>query len=483
MNVKFKKIVATLLFICIISLSFAYPHKTNALMAVIDVAVLASVSAVLAVETESASAWSWKEFVMDTLFYLLNNVIIERIAADIVTWINSGFEGKPAFVQDQKALFQQIEGTVIGSFLNEFDLGYMCSPFADRLKRSFQIQLALQQSGGRNGRESAFRAGSQCTLDQLASSLGTTYEEFSNDFSRGGWDMFLHTAQPQNNEYGMYLILRDELSARVGEEKDNQREELKWGSGFLSWKKKGDCISGTQTVSPDGNSGVDTCTEYAPDEIMTPGSVIENQLNQGLGSPLHRIEVADEINEIIGALLSQLINQVLGPDGLFGTSQSGSGSSSSYVDQLRTSEQNEQSLRLSLLPMLGTSEIVIRGYVAIQEQTKVRTLEVKLLLEQTRICPIGQVDQLVAQVNTILAGINATLTETTQLLTDIDAIQAGTGNISLERYQTIATEIRDVETHFNNANARLAQSETFAQLDAIVVSSGSQPIMCQNIVP
>ncbi|HEY4506430.1 MAG TPA: hypothetical protein VJJ24_03225 [Candidatus Paceibacterota bacterium] len=440
-------------------------------------AILTTNTTLTASEVADNTSWCFKEFILDVLFYLLNNVIIERITADVVTWINSGFEGKPAFVQDQKALYQELEGTVIGSFLNEFDLGYLCSPFADKLKRSFQIQLALQKSGGRNGREAQFRAGSQCTLDRVASTLGTTYEEFSNDFSRGGWDMFLHIAQPQNNEYGAYLILRDELSARTQEEKDRTAQKLDWGRGFLSWTKKGECISGISTVSEDGNSGTDTCTEYAPDQIMTPGSVIESQLNNTLGSGQRRIEMADEINEVIGALLSQLVNQVLGPNGLFGSSQS-SGGGGSYIDQVRTSSENQDAFNITFQAQLATAEKVLNGYITITEQTKTRTMQSKQLLESLEACSPGSATQPLSQINTTLTEIDRTLTEARQILAGVDKLQGDTSTLSFDRYQSLTQELKDVEIIFNNDQARTEQEMLFVDLDKLDTETRSRLQQC-----
>ncbi len=86
-------------------------------------------------------------------------------------------------------------------------------------------------------------------------------------------------------------------------------------------------------------SGKDPCLAY---NIETPGSIIENQLGITTTSPLRQLELADSINEIVSALMGQLVNHILGGGGLSGASQPSSGGGSSALDQATDPSQYSQ---------------------------------------------------------------------------------------------------------------------------------------------
>jgi hypothetical protein len=95
---------------------------------------------------------------------------------------------------------------------------------------------------------------------------------------------------PANNPYGAFLEAQSELSASVSNAQGEETKLLEFGRGFLSFK--------------DANGN-----------IATPGVVIEEQLNSVLQIPQGRLEVADELNELLGALFTQLVGTVFGGAG------------------------------------------------------------------------------------------------------------------------------------------------------------------------
>ena len=111
-----------------------------------------------------------------------------------------------------------------------------------------------------------------------------------------------------------------------------------------------------------GSSGGENC------QTVTPGSVISSSLNKALGAGQDSLVAADEIDEIIGALASQLVNQVLGPGGLLGTSQtSAGGGTPSYISRIEgeISASNSsaassagQTLASSISPVTGYANSV-----------------------------------------------------------------------------------------------------------------------------
>lgn len=257
------------------------------------------------VETIAASA---KEYVLDGLAWQLANVALEQMTQDVVTWINSGFNGSPAFLQDPGRFLSNIADNVAGDFLEEIGGGFLCSPFSTDIQ--FALEIGYYQSGGSSRLADRY----SCTLSDA---LGNVEDFLENDLSQGGLEQFFNvTARPQNNPYTLAIDLRHELDGRIFGELQGERQLLDWNGGFLSQRE---CLAGEQEPH---------CTG----DVLTPGDTIQNQLNDSLGIGRDRLLVADDINEIIGALMNQLVSQALGgARGLLGASSSGGGSSS-YFD-------------------------------------------------------------------------------------------------------------------------------------------------------
>lgn len=252
-----------------------------------------------------------KEFTLDGIAYAVANIAIQKISRSIVQWINSGFQGSPAFVTDLQGFLIDVADQAAGQFLTELGLGFMCSPF----KLDVQLALALQYQAARD-----YEA--QCTLSDIVGSIDNF---FSGNFAaNGGWaGWFSLTTRPGNNPYGALLLAEEELAVRVTNAKGEQSTLLSFGKGFLSFKEC-DAI---------GEGDVEEhCT------ITTPGAVIEEQVNLTLGSGQRRLEMADEINEIIGALFAQLVQQAFtGAGGLLGLTSSGySANGFSYIEAATT---------------------------------------------------------------------------------------------------------------------------------------------------
>lgn len=226
---------------------------------------------------------------LDSLAINIAKKSLERIVDSTVDWINNGFEGNPAYVTNPKQYFRDIADGVAGDFIKGSDLGFLCSPFQAK------IRLALQKN---YVRAKPF----QCTLTEIVGNV----EAFYDDFSQGGWDgFFVMTQNNANNPYGAYLEAQIELDARLAEALNLKKEELSWNGGFLNWSE---CIK--------KNSDTGECIERGP--TKTPGVVIEKQLENVLGTGVRQLELADEFDELIGALLGQLLQKsVLGVQGLF----------------------------------------------------------------------------------------------------------------------------------------------------------------------
>lgn len=230
-----------------------------------------------------------KEFILDTIAWTAANMVIDQMTKETVNWINSGFKGNPLFVTNPGAFFKDIADQTSGVFFEEFGLTGICQPFKVRL------ELALRTANR------PYQRRMQCTVSRVIENI----EAFEQDFLAGGWAGWIAmTTQPQNNIYGAYLESADELARRQEEARNSGTMEVSWGQGFLS--KKGDCLEFQKL--PEGVQGPPQCLRY---DIVTPGSTIQNRLNDALGADFGRLQVADEINEILGSLINQFISSAL----------------------------------------------------------------------------------------------------------------------------------------------------------------------------
>jgi|GEM_PF-5002758 len=213
-----------------------------------------------------------KETILDGIVYALINTIISYISDSLVNWINSGFNGSPGFVQDPARFFTDIVDSELGNFIASTDFGFLCNGFNIDIRAALNLNFATGNFKRRNN----------CTLTQVVNNVQNGFQ----DLSTNGWDGWLSmTAVPQNNIYGAYIVAETEAAVRIGNKTFIDSKILDWGRGFLS----------------QGVNGV----------IKTPGAVIENQINNALGSGQRRVEVADEISEILGALMNQLMSTAL----------------------------------------------------------------------------------------------------------------------------------------------------------------------------
>ncbi|MBI2674011.1 MAG: hypothetical protein HYX23_01890 [Candidatus Zambryskibacteria bacterium] len=238
----------------------------------------------------------------DLIAITIAKLALEQILNATTAWINNGFEGNPAYVTDPLQFFTKIADNIAGEFIQGSELGFLCSPFQAK------IRIALAQYHTR-------RRQFQCTLTQVVANI----ENFYDDFSQGGWDAwFVMTQNDINNPYGAFLETKIELDERIAQALGLQNLRLSWDSGFLGW---------SECIREDPDTG--ECLERGP--TKTPGKVIEDQLENVLGSGVRQLELADEFDELVAALFSQLLKQIFSSgQGLFngtgfGNSTSGGG--------------------------------------------------------------------------------------------------------------------------------------------------------------
>jgi hypothetical protein len=207
----------------------------------------------------------------DQIGWCLVNSMIESIGDATVNWINSGFQGNPVFVDDPEQFFTDVADIQAGIFLDELTNGFLCEPIQNivRVNLAQNYNSSISPYGDR---AACTFTGSKENLEQFMSG-----ETFSWD------DWMSYTQNPYNNPFGATIYSQLELNERIAGALGIQSTLLDWSAGFLS--------------KTDPQTG----------EIKTPGIVIEKQLNERFGSGQRRLEIADEFDEVVNALVNQLI--------------------------------------------------------------------------------------------------------------------------------------------------------------------------------
>ena len=265
---------------------------------------------------------------LNGIAWALAKVAIQSITKSTVNWINSGYQGSPAFVTDLSKSLRQTGDAFANSFVNQLvTQESLQSPFINQVAQAVGAAYYLDTN------KNAIAWQLKYTLNNVTANDRAFIN--GENFHQGGFNAWMAMTQnPANNPFGANFIAGEKMSQQVAAAANNKLKELDFGKGFLSWK--GDCQASNQDVAGEFYSGpsanlsdADKCATYS---IQTPGSVVESQLEQQLGSPIRQLELADSINEILSAAITQLLSSTLSSSGLLGASRPASGGGSSALN-------------------------------------------------------------------------------------------------------------------------------------------------------
>ena len=255
------------------------------------------------------------KWALGVLLNTLLHQILAQLTNDIVNWIQNGDE--PRFMTEGLGdyLWRAVDATG-GDFVDRYLGGdWLCESF------DLDIKTALLDVP-------TFEEEVKCSL----SDIGVNFNEFSDDFSAGGWKGWVGLTKPNNNFYGAFLITQAEKMNKEAEAEEEVRTDAEMGEGFLSMKdckwydRRGILVAEQQDVRgipplPDicrpANSTNTPCIHKC--QTLTPASSVNRMANKASTNFFDQINAqisaatvkAGPFQVYVQAIINALINRVI----------------------------------------------------------------------------------------------------------------------------------------------------------------------------
>jgi len=236
---------------------------------------------------------------------LVIKMLLQKITLSTVAWINSGFDGKPAFLQNPSKFFNDIARNEIFQFGLEIDNEGLF-PFGKAWLRNVAA-----------GFNNQFADNARYSLDEMIANTTPEFNSatFEADFSQGGWNAWsAMTQNPANNPLGFQLMADREIAIRLDGTSQsvarNTRDALQAASGFLSQER---CVSpkGVTRQEHDaalqGDENARRCEGGF--EVVTPGRLISEAAINVSNYPNNNLLRAEDLNDAMAAIMDALLSQ------------------------------------------------------------------------------------------------------------------------------------------------------------------------------
>ncbi|HCY26218.1 TPA: hypothetical protein DIC38_00840 [Candidatus Nomurabacteria bacterium] len=311
-----------------------------------------------------------REECLNGIAYTLAKNQLVAMTKSTMNWVATGFDGDPMYVRNMQLFVGDIESRIMNAELEYFQN-------ANPSRYPYGRDFARYYYGAYNS-EKNFRDSMSQTLTRHLTN-GKSIEDYTYDFSAGGWDAWLGlTQESQNNPIGYAIETSNYISNKQQEEIENTKQELTQNNGIIS-QRVCKVTSATKKLAQKeinkreanqyvidaqnkvdeaeyyyeqaGGNGNDTeelqdaaeilanaridlekalayqasldaeSTDAAEGcdewEIVTPGSFIQDKISTYLNTPETQLEMADTINDVLNVVFAKLIDK-LRIDGLTG---------------------------------------------------------------------------------------------------------------------------------------------------------------------
>ena len=278
---------------------------------------------------KSDSAVNKNQNCLNSIGKAIIKLLIQKLTASIVNWIQTGNSGEPLFLTDPSKFFKNIEKQQIIGFSSELD---------DSTKYPFAKNF---MQGVANSFNSTFQSNATYSLDKLIAQTNPNCQDasgkasscslaFNADFSQGGWGAWEALTQiPANNPLGFQLMASNELATRLDGTSESPaqtiKDQLQQSGGFLDvqvcddpWgvTKQEDAAAIKAGVSLDGSQAFTTAQENDDSfwngaiprrckkwENTTPGGVVGHALTKSMDNSDNALLSAETLNDAIAALI------------------------------------------------------------------------------------------------------------------------------------------------------------------------------------
>ncbi len=287
----------------------------------------------------STSGWL-NEWVIKPLIKAARKSLIDQIKNQTITWINTGFKGKPLFMTDPSQLAknmateqltlikkQVLDG--VGGVANE--LRYANKEIAKSLvieARSSKTALSkaltptkdkviaeslcaddnmIKTVAKRSGQTEAEVRTTYCGTENSKEKYDALTNCFAYDFNCGGWGAFLSLTQnPVNDDQQRLAVAKNSLeSSKVSESKKTETELIANG-GFFNMKTCSERSEPTAAQKENGDPGI--CIKYIS---QTPGTAVRDSLTQVVQDPISQLQLDDDIASALSEIASAFISSVM----------------------------------------------------------------------------------------------------------------------------------------------------------------------------
>jgi len=338
--------------------------------------------------------WIWDKLqkVWDEMRKVLRDVVVKRLmdklSDDIVKSLQNS--GQPLQVTDWKGYLREAGDITFGAF-NEYlktEGLNLCAPFAYQLRYTFVYRMT--QTG-------FYGLPTSCRFEDFKRNI-----QFTKDFiERGGWLVYDEMFLPENNYFGMSLIMEDAYNQETTVKKQERTNEARSASGFLNVKE---CVKSQGRTREDimaqcdapGYSGYASAAEckqkFASNmdlaceqwNTLTPGDAVAKAVGASVqGDHWWMTNVQSVISALVNVFISKIFDTAKG--GLLGSTGS---TGREYADEA-INDLNQQDNQKKLDEMRQNYD----DYIDYVQNTLLPVVDQDLTLAQNSVasCPTSPI--------------------------------------------------------------------------------------------
>lgn len=227
---------------------------------------------------------------LNAIGFCIGNEIIQYVTKSTINWINTGFKGSPVFITNTNEYFKGIQEQELGNFVN----GVANGSLGINLCQPFKVAVLTNTLGGYGG------SGGYNPLNCSLSQIKNNYNQFTGgDWNSGGFPGWFELIQQPNNIYGATLAAQDQAYINISTKQNTALIDLNWAKGYRDFN-----ICQDKSIV---NKKTGLCANGQPSIKGTGGDFLENQINAVGASGRNRLNIATSFDQIVSALVNELI--------------------------------------------------------------------------------------------------------------------------------------------------------------------------------